>query len=80
MKSGLTINDKKNIRIGGGEELKDRLDSFVIGHGLFSLLDAFPYQHQEAPELSVSIPMSERLFGQGAIGTWANFKVTTTTK
>jgi hypothetical protein len=62
---------------GPGEPLKDRLDSFVIGHGLFSLLDAYPYQHPEAPELSVSIPIAERLFGQGAIGTWDKFEVTT---
>lgn len=62
--------------IGDGEPLKERLNSFVIGHGLFSLLDAFPYQHPDAPELSVSIPMSERLFGQGATGTWNKFKVT----
>ncbi|MEW5682531.1 MAG: DUF6081 family protein [Pseudomonadota bacterium] len=60
---------------GEGELLKDRLNSFVIGHGLFSLLDAYPYQHPEAPELSVSIPMSERLFGQGAAGRWSKFKV-----
>jgi len=65
---------------GDGEQLKDRLNSFVIGHGLFSLLDAFPYQHPDAPALSVSIPMSERLFGQGAIGTWDKFMVTTKTK
>ena len=65
--------------LGEGEQLKDGLDSFVIGHGLFSLLDAFPYQHPEAPELSVSIPMSERLFGQGAVGTWNKFTVTTKT-
>ena len=64
---------------GPGEPLRDRLDSFVIGHGLFSLLDAFPYQHPDAPELSVSIPMSERLFGQGATGTWDKFVVTTKT-
>ena len=64
---------------GQGESLKDRLDSFVIGHGLFSLLDAFPYQHPEAPQLSVSIPLSERLFGQGAVGTWDKFRVTTKT-
>ncbi|MEO7397434.1 MAG: DUF6081 family protein [Ilumatobacteraceae bacterium] len=63
--------------LGSGEVLS--LDSFVIGHGLFSLLDAFPYQHPERPALSVSIPLSERLFGQGAIGTWKNFKVTTRT-
>lgn len=76
--------DKQNVAytgyapsLGAGEPLQDRLDSFVIGHGLFSLLDAFPYQHPDAPELSVSIPMSERLFGQGAIGTWNKFVVTT---
>lgn len=62
---------------GNGELLKNRLNSFVIGHGLFSLLDAFPYQHPETPQLSVSIPMSERLFGQGAIGNWDSFRVTT---
>jgi hypothetical protein len=65
---------------GDGEPLRERLDSFVIGHGLFSLLDAFPYQHPEAPELSVSIPIAERLFGQGAIGTWDKFRVTTKTR
>ena len=79
--------DKQNVSftgyapsIGDGEPLKDRLDSFVIGHGLFSLLDAFPYQHPDAPDLSVSIPLSERLFGQGAVGTWDKFVVTTKTQ
>lgn len=62
---------------GSGERLQDELNSFVIGHGLFSLLDAFPFQHPERPDLSVSIPMSERLFGQGATGTFSNFKVVT---
>ncbi len=60
---------------GPGEVLN--LDSFVIGHGLFSLLDAFPYQHPDRPDLSVSIPLSERLFGQGADGTFSKFEVTT---
>jgi hypothetical protein len=62
---------------GPGEELAGSLDSFVIGHGLFSLLDAFPYQHPDRPDLSVSIPMSERLFGQGAVGKFKDFKVST---
>ena len=62
---------------GNGEVLKDDLNSFVIGHGLFSLLDAFPFQHPERPDLSVSVPMSERLFGQGATGTFTNFQVIT---
>jgi hypothetical protein len=65
--------------LGNGEPLQAHLNSFVIGHGLFSLLDAFPYQHPDAPQLSVSIPLSERLFGQGAIGTWDKFVVTTKT-
>jgi hypothetical protein len=65
---------------GNGEQLKNRLNSFVIGHGLFSLVDAFPYQHTDRPDLSVSIPMAERLFGQGAVGNWDKFKVTTKTQ
>jgi hypothetical protein len=63
--------------LGPGEELGNSIDSLVIGHGLFSLLDAFPFQHPEAPELAVSIPLSERLFGQGADATFDNFRVKT---
>lgn len=65
--------------LGRGEDLRGSLNSFVIGHGLFSLLDAFPFQHPDRPDLAVSIPMSERLFGQGASGRYSKFKVTTTT-
>jgi uncharacterized protein DUF6081 len=60
-----------------GEELKDRMDTFMIGHGLYSVLDAFPFQHPGAPELAVSIPIAERLFGQGAQGQFSKFEVTT---
>ena len=63
---------------GAGESLAPQLDSFVIGHGLFSLLDAFPFQHPDRSDLSVSIPMSERLFGQGATGVFSGFQVTQT--
>ena len=72
--------------LGHGEPLHDQIASFSIGHGLFSLLDAFPFQHPDAPELSVSIPTgpgpagSARLFGQGAAGTFDNFMVTTDAK
>ena len=75
--------------LGLGESLAGQIGSFSIGHGLFSLIDAFPYQHPEAPELSVSIPVGSsnpadagraRLFGQGADGTWDNFTVTTINK
>jgi hypothetical protein len=75
--------------LGPGESLAGKIHSFSIGHGLFSLIDAFPFQHPEAPEGSVSIPVGTgnpadagraRLFGQGADGTWDNFVVTTTEK
>lgn len=72
--------------LGPGESLAGKIGSFSLGHGLFSLLDAFPFQHSGSPELSVSIPVGDstaagagkaRLFGQGAIGSFDNFVVTT---
>jgi hypothetical protein len=39
-------------------------------------LDAFPFQHPDAPELSVSVPISERIFGQGAAANFDDFVVT----
>jgi hypothetical protein len=63
--------------LGAGEELGGQIDSLAIGHGLFSLLDAFPFRHPDAPALDVSIPMSQRLFGQGASATFDDFKVKT---
>lgn len=62
--------------LGDGEEIGPKVDSVVVAHGLFSLLDAFPFQHPDAPEQSVSIPMSERLFGQGIEGAFGDFVVT----
>jgi len=62
--------------LGAGELLGEQINSVVIGHGLFSLLDAFPFQHPEAPALSVSIPMEQRLFGQGAKASFDNVVVT----
>jgi len=63
--------------LGPGEPLKDQLGALVIGHGLFSLLDAFPFQHPDVPELNVSIPVGNRLFGQGARARFDNVVVTT---
>jgi len=60
-----------------GEELGPRMNTFVIAHGLYNVLDAFPFQHPDAPELAVSVPMSERLFGQGAQAEFGNLTVTT---
>lgn len=64
---------------GSGETLAAQLNSFVIGHGLFSLLDAFPFQHPERPDLAVSIPLANRLFGQGAKASFDRFAVETVT-
>jgi hypothetical protein len=61
--------------LGDGEPLKDQIQYFSIAHGLFSLLDAFPFQHPDAPEYSVSIPIENRLFGQGASAVFDNFTV-----
>ena len=62
--------------LGRGELLRERINSVAIAHGLLNLIDAFPFQHPEAPALSVSVPMTERLFGQGVRATFANVVVT----
>ena len=62
--------------LGAGEQLGDQIGQVTIGHGLFSLVDAFPFQHPDAPELSVSIPIKERIWGQGAAATFDDFVVT----
>lgn len=66
--------------MGPGEPVAKMVSGFAIGHGLFSLLDAFPFQHPEAPELAVSIPLANRLFGQGARASFADFRVVIETK
>jgi hypothetical protein len=62
--------------LGPGELLRDKITSVAIAHGLFSLLDAFPFQHPDAPARKVSVPMPERLFGQGAKARFTNVVVT----
>ena len=51
---------------------------WTVPRGQFSL-DAFPFQDTTKPKLSISFPMEQRLFGQGAAATWSDFKVVTTT-
>ena len=92
--------DKQHVRytglypsLGKGEQLNGRIQSVQIGHGLFSLLDAFPFQYGCTPasatgpgmcdpataKYSVSIPAAQRSFGQGAVGTFGHFQVVTET-
>lgn len=61
--------------LGPGEELRDKVNSVAMAHGLISLMDASPFQHPEAPELSMSVPLNERLFGQGARASYDNIIV-----
>lgn len=62
--------------LGPGEPVRSQIGAVAIGHGLFSLLDAFPFQHPDVPELSVSIPIANRIFGQGARAKFDNVTVT----
>jgi len=62
--------------LGAGEEIGKDLNSVALAHGMFSLVDVFPFQHPDAPDKSVSIPMDQRLFGQGVEGTFEDFVVT----
>jgi hypothetical protein len=78
---GLYRSGDRPIRypsLGPGAAMKPLLQNFNIGHGLFSLLDEFPF-NQPIPGAPppVHIPLSQRIFGQGAIGTWSNVTVTT---
>ena len=63
--------------LGQGELLVKQINSVTIGHGLFSLVDAWPFQYPSAPYYFVSIPLQNRLFGQGAAAKFSNFVVTT---
>lgn len=62
-----------------GEQLRDQMKTFNIGHGLLSLLDEFPF-HPQYGDHFVSFPEDERLFGQGVNATFDNFEVTTETR
>lgn len=79
---------------GPGERVKNEMSSMIIGHGLFSLVDQFPFQQEDLDGTSVTIPLrgpgpdecskhpkvSSRIWGQGAEGTFDNFQVIIRTK
>lgn len=69
------------FQTGSDAGVDDHRKYLAVSTHTFSLLDAFPFQHPEAPDLSVSIPVGDasgrgaagraRLFGQGAGGSLA---------
>ncbi len=76
---------------GPGEPLIQKMSSMVIGHGLFTRVDSFPYQQSTPNDRNVIIPLKgsiithtsksptvfSRIWGQGAAGFYYNFKVET---
>ena len=49
---------------GPGERVAAQMSSFVVGHGLYSFVDDFPF-FPAYPQYFVSIPREQRIFGQG---------------
>jgi Family of unknown function (DUF6081) len=60
--------------LGPGEPVASIMNTFVIGHGLLSFVDDFPY-FPAYPEHFVSIPKEQRIFGQGIDAFYDNVRV-----
>lgn len=69
---------------GPGEILKKQMNTMIFGHGVFSLLDVYPYQQAAGPSVTIPVgpldpnpdgSVSTRLWGQGVIATYDNAKV-----
>ncbi|HSO98115.1 MAG TPA: DUF6081 family protein, partial [Solirubrobacteraceae bacterium] len=68
--------------LGRGERLAPKMNNIVIGHGVYSFVDNFPFFPAYSlfptyPTFFVSIPEQQRIFGQGVDATFSNFKVAT---
>jgi hypothetical protein len=50
--------------LGPGERVASRMARFVVGHGIYSFVDDFPF-FPAYPQYFVSIPQEQRIFGQG---------------
>jgi hypothetical protein len=71
--------------LGPGERVARKMNNIVIGHGLYSFVDSFPFFPAYAlfptyPGLFISIPKQQRIFGQGVNATFSNFTVATVTQ
>jgi Family of unknown function (DUF6081) len=70
--------------LGPGERVASKMDVFILGHGLYSFVDSFPFfpayeLFPAYPQYFVSIPKEQRIFGQGVDATFDNFRVETVT-
>jgi hypothetical protein len=64
--------------LGPGERVAPAMRSFVVGHGLYSFVDDFPF-FPAYPEHFVSIPREQRIFGQGIDARFDNVRIATVT-
>lgn len=60
--------------LGQGEPVAPIMNMFVIGHGLLSFVDDFPY-FPAYPQYFVSIPKEQRIFGQGIDALYDNVRI-----
>jgi hypothetical protein len=70
--------------LGPGERVASRMNSLILGHGIYSFVDNFPFFPAYAlvpayPQYFVSIPEDQRIFGQGIDARFDNFRVETVT-
>ena len=64
--------------LGPGERVAPAMSSFLVGHGLYSFVDDFPF-FPAYPQYFVSIPKEQRIFGQGIDASFDDFRITTVT-
>ena len=70
--------------LGPGERVASRMNSVLIGHGIYSFVDNFPFfpAYELFPayqQFFVSIPKDQRIFGQGIDAKFDNFRIETVT-
>jgi hypothetical protein len=60
--------------LGPGERVASIMSSFVVGHGLYSFVDDYPF-FPAYPQYFVSIPREQRIFGQGIDALFDNVRI-----
>ena len=68
--------------LGPGERVAPRMNSVIVGHGIYSFVDNFPFfpaysLFPDYQQFFVSIPKDQRIFGQGIDAKFDNFRIAT---